>query len=142
MLIKLKTNKINFWLLLLIIIGVLDTSYLTASHYFGDIRCLGTSDCDQVLLSPYSTIAGIPLALFGLIYYLVLTVFLFYFFQSGDRRSIGAIVLLSGLGLIFSAWLVYLQYAVITAWCSYCLLSALTTTLIFIYSLVMAIKFK
>ncbi|MBP9827306.1 hypothetical protein KBC99_02390, partial [Candidatus Saccharibacteria bacterium] len=39
------------------------------------------------------------------------------------------------IGLITSAYLTAIQAFIIKAWCQYCLLSALTTTLVFILSM-------
>jgi uncharacterized membrane protein len=42
---------------------------------------------------------------------------------------------LSGVGVVFSAWLTYLEAFVIHAWCQWCVISAILITLIFLLSL-------
>lgn len=135
-----KIGKLNISLFFLILVGIADTAYLTVSHFLGGIRCLGTTDCDRVLLSSYATIYDIPLSLLGFLYYLTLGGILAWLVIKSNRMGLRGILLVSGLGLLFSSWLVYLQYAVILAWCSYCLTSAFTTLLIFLLSLVATIK--
>ena len=51
---------------LLALVGLADSIYLTVEKLTGGIvQCNGISNCEQVLSSPYATIAGIPLAAFG-----------------------------------------------------------------------------
>ncbi len=118
--------------------GIADAAYLTIHHYTNEpVPCSLIEGCEQVLTSSYATIGGIPLAIFGLLAYFaafslaLLTVF-------GNRvmwKLFGAQVVIMA---IFSAWLIYVQAAIIGAFCQFCLLSALITTtllVIFIVSL-------
>ena len=116
------------------IIGIADAVYLTVHHYAAaPVPCGAGFDCEMVLTSPYAEIAGIPLAAFGAVAYFVafslalLTAF-------GDRRMwklFGVQVLLMA---CFSGWLIYVQAALIHAFCQWCLISAATTaTLLLIF---------
>lgn len=114
--------------------GIADAAYLTIHHYTAEpVPCSIIEGCEQVLTSPYATIGGVPLAIFGLLAYFtafslaLLTIF-------GNRmmwRLFGAqVIIMAG----FSAWLIYVQAALIGAFCQFCLLSALiTTTLLIIF---------
>ncbi|HSG06142.1 MAG TPA: vitamin K epoxide reductase family protein, partial [Nitrospiria bacterium] len=52
--------------------GFVDSTYLTAKHYSGTaLECSIFQGCDKVTSSPYAVIGGIPLALYGAAYYLV-----------------------------------------------------------------------
>ena len=114
--------------------GIADAAYLTIHHYTAEpVPCSIIEGCEQVLNSPYATIGGVPLAIFGLLAYfaafslVLLTIF-------GNRimwRLFGAQVsIMAG----FSAWLVYVQAVLIGAFCQFCLLSALITmTLLIIF---------
>ena len=118
--------------------GIADAAYLTVHHYTAEpVPCSLIEGCEQVLNSPYATIGGVPLAIFGLLAYFaafslaLLTVF-------GNRvmwKLFGVqVIIMAG----FSAWLIYVQAALIGAFCQFCLLSALITTsllIIFIVSL-------
>ncbi len=58
----------------LIIIGLLISSYLTYSHYTNtQLACpeVGVLNCEAVTTSPYSMIFGVPVALLGLILFLL-----------------------------------------------------------------------
>ena len=130
--------------------GLADAVYLTAHHYNAEpVPCGAAFDCEMVLTSPFATLGGIinwfspglmaptgsvtdiPLAAFGAAAYFVafalatLTAF-------GDRRMwkvFGAHVVLMA---CFSGWLIYVQAALIGAFCQFCLISAATTFTLFI----------
>lgn len=114
--------------------GIADAAYLTIHHYTAEpVPCSIIGGCEQVLNSQYAELGGIPLAIFGLAAYFaafslaLLTVF-------GNRvmwKLFGAQVAVMA---IFSAWLIYVQAAIIGAFCQFCLLSALiTATLLVIF---------
>jgi uncharacterized membrane protein len=46
-----------------------------------------------------------------------------------------ALVLLTGWGVVFSAWLTYLEGRVIHAWCEWCISSAILVTIAFLLAL-------
>ncbi len=79
-----------------------------------------------------------PVALIGLLGYVALLVLSFMGLQPARRRSRGiGMLLLAGatVGVVFSAWLTYLEAFVIHAWCQWCVTSAILMTLIFVASL-------
>ncbi len=78
-------------------------------------------NCDIVNRSTYSQIAGIPVALIGIIGYLaVLTLATLYRNQAGTPTVL-AIGSLAGLG--FALYLTYVEGFVLAAWCVLCLSS-------------------
>ena len=114
------------------LIGLIDSIYLTVKHYTDEpVPCSLLEGCEQVLTSSYSEIAGVPLAAFGAAAYFVafslalLTAF-------GDRRMWTLFGVQATIMLAVSAWLFYLQAAVIGAFCQFCLLSAATTLTLFL----------
>ena len=120
--------------------GVADAAYLTIHHYTAEpVPCSIIEGCEQVLTSPYATIGDVPLAILGLLAYFtafslaLLTIF-------GNRmmwRLFGAqVIIMAG----FSAWLIYVQAALIGAFCQFCLLSALITTILLIIFVVSLFK--
>jgi len=118
------------------LIGLADAVYLTIHHYTGEkVPCSIVEGCEQVLTSSYAEIAGIPLAIFGAAAYF--TAFSLAILAAfGNRRAwilFGAQVVLM---FLFTAWLVYLQWFVIEAFCQFCLLSAGTTLVLFTIYLV------
>jgi uncharacterized membrane protein len=114
----------------LALVGLADAVYLTVEHLTGrSVRCTVTSGCSEVLSSPYATVGGYPLALFGAAAYF--TAFsLATLAAFGSARAGQLLALLVALMFATSLWLVYLQAFVLHAFCQYCLLSAAITTLL------------
>src|SRR4028119_1082341 len=57
------------------VLGALVTAYLTAVKLSGNSAACPTSGCEQVLSSPYATVFGLPLALFGCLAYTSMAIF-------------------------------------------------------------------
>jgi uncharacterized membrane protein len=67
-------------LLLFSVIGIIDSAYLTAVHYTNlPLYCPqgGIINCVQVTTSAFSTVAGIPIAIGGLVWFIGLAVLVF-----------------------------------------------------------------
>ena len=114
--------------------GLADAIFLTVHHYNAEpVPCGAGFDCGMVLNSPYAEIGGIPLGAFGAAaYFIAFSLALLTAFGRPQLWKIFGIqtILMSA----FSAWLIYVQYFYIHAWCQYCLLSAASTfTLYLIY---------
>src|SRR3954468_17015116 len=94
---------------LLALVGLADSIYLTVEKLTGGIvQCNGISNCEQVLSSPYATIAGIPLAAFGaLAYFTVFSLAILATFRY-DKAS-AVLLYVVGLMLGASVWLFILQ---------------------------------
>ena len=132
-------NLLPKWIFIVLtvlsLIGFFDSAYLTAEHYTGNIPpCFIATGCETVTTSAYSVVAGIPVALAGSIYYFVLF-FLTIGLLSGAKNNLKWISILSGFGFLASVYFVSLQLFVIKAICTYCMISAITTTTIFLLSL-------
>ena len=97
--------------------------YLTWVH-FAELQpyCVGGGGgCERVQSSPYAKVAGVPVAVVGLAGYVAVLVSLAH-----SDRSVTAFLGLVGFG--FSAYLTYLELAVIDAVCQWCVASALVMT--------------
>lgn len=111
----------------LALIGLIDAIYLTVKHYTGSVvPCSLTEGCDTVLTSNYAVVGGLPVALWGVLYYLTV-IFLAW---SGLARAV--LFGLVSAAAAASGILIYLQAQVLNAWCAYCLVSAGVTFLIFL----------
>jgi uncharacterized membrane protein len=112
------------------LVGLADAVYLTVEHLSGrSVRCTVTSGCSEVLGSPYATIGGYPLALFGAAAYF--TAFsLATLAAFGSQRAGNIFAALVVVMFAMSLWLFYLQAFVLQAFCQYCLLSAAITTML------------
>jgi uncharacterized membrane protein len=115
---------------LLALIGLADSIYLTTEHLAGrSVPCTITGGCEQVLNSPYATVAGLPLSGLGALAYF--TAFsLATLAAFGYRKAADLLVILVVLMLAVSVYLFILQAFVIKAFCQFCLLSAAITLLL------------
>lgn len=125
------------WLLSSIILtaflGFLDAMYLATSHFIGIVPpCLVVGGCEQVTTSSYSVILGIPVAVMGALYYLSVLAAALLYVDKKHPLAIKVLQVLTGTGFLFTLWFLYVQGFIINAWCTYCLFSAFTSTLLFI----------
>lgn len=118
------------------ILGFLDAAYLTAEHYFGlPLPCSIFQGCEKVTTSPYSMFAGIPVALFGAVYYLAVIILTVLYFDTGKTRLLSFLGRFVFLGLAASLYFLYIQLFIINAICIYCLGSILTSAALFVLGL-------
>jgi uncharacterized membrane protein len=123
----------------LALIGVFDAAYLSMYKLgiIGGLVCQ-VGSCEQVQNSPQSALFGIPVSVLGLGAYVALLALALVGVQprfAADRRIAVAITAISGVGVLFSAYLTYVEARVIYMWCQYCVISAILVTLIFLLSL-------
>lgn len=122
----------------LALVGVFVALYLTLFKVgiIGEMTCT-IGSCETVQLSKWSAFMGLPVAAWGLAFYVAtLAVAL-----AGVRESLAAsriisvaLVLMSGWGVVFSLYLTYLELFVIDAICMWCVVSAVIVLLIFVAS--------
>lgn len=127
-------------------IGAVVTSYLTYTKFTGNEAACPTDGCDIVLSSPYATVFGLPLALFGFLAYASMVVFAVApLLVNSKKESLRAALenwtgLLLFMGatamLVFSSYLMYLLAFEIKAVCVYCVASALFSATLFILAIV------
>lgn len=117
-------------------IGFLDAAYLTYIHYhgLGGLICIGAqhgkSSCETVQSSQWSKIAGIPVAMLGLIGYVGLYVSYYVAARIDGEigRAMGFGIALVGFG--FSMYLTYRELFSIHAICEWCVGSAVCMTVL------------
>lgn len=136
------SNQVDWrlWLMrLLALAGIGVSGYLTWAHLANQsVACGQSQGCDIVQQSVYSEIGGIPIALFGLLAYVtlfVLTLLRSYGPESFEEYIPLAIFGISLIGMLYSAYLTYLELFVIYAICRWCVSSAIIITIIFLLSL-------
>ncbi len=83
-------------------------------------------NCDLVNRSVYSTVLGVPVALIGILGYLLILGLATVYREKAETPAILVIVSAGGLG--FALYLTYIEAYVLRAWCILCLTSL---TLIF-----------
>lgn len=120
---------------LIALVGVFVATYLAfyKAGLVGSLAC-GTGSCETVQQSPWAKFLGLPVAVWGVGYYLA--VFALAFAGTldrwaDDRRVTVALLLLTLWGALFSAYLTYLELFVIHAICRYCVVSAILAVLLF-----------
>lgn len=139
-------------LLLLSLSGLTDSIYLTWEHYNNVIPPCTINplipsfliDCGKVLKSSYSTIFGIPLAVLGIIHYLILSILITGSIFLKNKLFRYLIILQTIIGALASILFMYIQIAVIKSICLYCTLSALISfsLLFFVYRIFKKDRFE
>jgi uncharacterized membrane protein len=114
------------------IVGIGVATYITIADSGGGApACLaGGEGCATVANSQYSHVAGINVAVFGIVGYILM---LAAAATPGDAGRFGGFVL-SLVGFGFSAYLTYLELFVIDAICQWCVASAVLMTLLLLVS--------
>lgn len=126
--------------LLLILIGTGIAGYLTYVKLF-DVTpyCAGVGNCDAVQNSPYAVLLGVPVAIWGLLGYLALLAL--FAVRVTDWSGLGhlarqAFFLVALVGVLYSAYLTYLELFVINEICPWCVASAIVMTGLFLLAIV------
>lgn len=125
--------------LVLSLVGLIDSVYLTWVKVAGAYdSCIGIGRCDIVNQSRFSELWGQPVALFGALTYLGLILLLLgEHFLPGRQEPIRIIFFgISLIGVLFSAYLTYIEVAILHAICPYCVISAVVITIVWIISIV------
>lgn len=128
-------------------VGAVVTGYLTIVKLTGDSTACPTNGCDVVLSSPYATVFGLPLALFGFLAYASMVVFAVapLFVNSPKQQQLhsnlenwtGLLLFAGGTAMmIFSGYLIYLLAFKIQAVCIYCIGSALLSASLFALAII------
>lgn len=122
----------------LALIGVFVSLYLTLYKLgiIGTLQC-SVGSCETVNTSRWATFLGLPVAAWGLGFYIVVLAVALAGVQErfADSRPISvALTALTGWGVLFSGWLTYLELFVIDAICMWCVISAVIVTVMFVVS--------
>lgn len=134
-----RTLAITF--LVIAFLGFLDATYLAVEHFKGTIPpCTILQGCEKVTTSEYSVIWGVPVALVGSIYYLLVIVLSVMFLDLKNEKYFLYASYLTIFGFLAAIYFVFIQLAIIKAICIYCMFSALTSTLLFIIGLLVILK--
>jgi uncharacterized membrane protein len=117
-----SSRALRIALLVLTVLGVALASYLTYVHY-AEIKplCTAGNSCIKVQSSVYSKLAGVPVALIGLLGYIAILASLLVPEGENSRLATMALTLV---GFGFSAYLTYRELFSIHAVCEECATSA------------------
>ena len=123
----------------LTIIGLLVSIYMTIYKFTNnESMCIGSSGCSEVNASRYSEINGIPVAVLGVIGYAAILALLFLEQRPGFIQEDGSMLFfgISLIGFLFTLYLIYLEIALIKAYCPFCLVSQAVMIVLFIISVI------
>jgi uncharacterized membrane protein len=114
--------------------GLLMSAYLTWVHLLGmpPVCLTGNRGCETVQSSRYAEILGVPVAALGMGGYVGLL------FAAVLRGEVGVLLglFVSLVGILFSAYLTYLELFVIYAVCQWCVSSAVLMMAAFVLSVI------
>jgi uncharacterized membrane protein len=103
------------------LIGLGIASYLSWVELRGELpNCGPLHGCEQVALSEYSRIGGLPVAVYGVALSLLLFSLAIAWWRTNDGRLLAAHYGLSLLGVTFEVYFTYLEVFVIGAVCVWC----------------------
>lgn len=128
----------------LALIGFADSAFLLAKRLSGGpIPCvLGFTGCDTVSKSPYSVLLGIPLSAYGMVFYLGIGILGLLYLDTKNTLFARLLLPATALGFAMSAYFIYVQKFLIKAFCVYCILSAIVSTILFFLGLLVHRKLK
>jgi len=114
--------------------GIFISLYLTLYKIgvIGELSC-SIGSCETVNTSKWSRFLGLPVAAWGLLFYLdVFAVALVGTMRRFELEPAISFLLVgeAAVGVLFSAWLTYLELGVIHAICIWCVTSAVIVTII------------
>jgi len=118
-------RKLFLAIAILAVLGIAVSS-VSLDHHFRKSKTtycdFGQSfNCDIVNRSEYSTVAGVPVALIGILGYAVLLAFATFYREKAETPGILVVGSVGGLG--FALYLTYIEKYVLFAWCILCLTS-------------------
>jgi uncharacterized membrane protein len=137
-------KPVRKWVLVFLVIvasvGFADATYLTVEHYTNANPPCYIGSCELVLTSAFSTVAGIPVALGGALYYLCILILLIIFLDSKKEIVLRVALFGTTVGFAASLYFFILQAFVLHAFCQYCLGSATTSTILFITAICIIVR--
>lgn len=130
-----------FLIVMFSIIGILDAGKITWDEFNNVIpSCAPPFECATVLNSPWAYLGPLPLATYGLVFYIAFLVIgsllvleVKHITVAGRVFAVATLAKWMGIfGFLFSLYLITLMGFIIKAWCLYCLISAINCTVLFL----------
>ena len=133
--------------IILTVIGLLVSVYMTIYKITSnDSMCVGSGACKTVNESRYSEVniagARVPVAVIGVIGYVLILAVLLMESRVNFLQQNGSLVFfgLSLMGFLFTVYLIYIEIALLKAFCPFCVTSQIAMTLIFILSVMRVVR--
>jgi uncharacterized membrane protein len=119
------------------LLGLIVASYLTVVEWNGGVPTCGPfHGCEEVALSEYARINGIPVALFGVVLSVALLTLALAWWRTNIYGLLLAHYALSLIGVIFDGYFLFLQVFVIKAVCVWCVTYEISLLLRFLIAAV------
>lgn len=131
-----RGNPLLAAVVLLGFVGMGLAGYLTYVHYNEDALVCTVGGCHTVQQSEYSTLLGVPIAIFGLLMFLAVTLLALARLTDrspipSDLATIAAWTLLLT-SLLYYAYLTYVEIWELEAICQWCVISSIVALLMFV----------
>ena len=126
---------------LLAVVGLFIAGYLALheTHILGGpLICTTGGSCEDVNNSVYAFWFGIPVSVYGAAGYLAIGLTALLGLRMTGRallRATNLQLIFAGIGLLASAWFTSVEGFFLNEWCTWCVASAITMTLIFTLSI-------
>jgi uncharacterized membrane protein len=134
-----KINTLRYGAIITALIGLAVSAYLAEAKLANkDVLCFeGMGDCNIVNTSAYSMWRGIPVAVLGVIGYVVILAIIIIMTKQKDQSSIIILAFfgVTTFGTLYSLYLTYVELFIIHAVCPWCLTSAIAMFVLFIISI-------
>jgi uncharacterized membrane protein len=131
-------KKLRIIAIVTAVIGLAVSTYLSVAKLANkDVLCfVGASDCNIVNSSGYSMWRGIPVAILGVLGYVLILAILLILSKQKNESSVIMLALFSVtlFGMLYSLYLTYVEIFIIHAICPWCLTSATAMFVLFIIS--------
>ncbi len=127
----------------LTVIGLLVSIYMTIFKFTNNPgMCVGSRDCITVNNSIYAQINDIPVAVIGVVGYVAILAVLLLEQRISFLQQNGTLVFfgLALIGFLFTLYLIYVEVALLKAYCPFCITSQSAMTLIFILSVIRVVR--
>jgi uncharacterized membrane protein len=123
------------------VVGLLIASYLSIVELNNELPSCGVlHGCETVASSPYSRIAGVPVAVFGVALSLVLLSLALAWWWTNRPGLLLAHYSLSFVGVMFEGYFTWIELFVIHAVCMWCALYAISLLLRFAVTLIVWVR--
>jgi uncharacterized membrane protein len=123
------------------VIGLAVSTYLSVVKLANkDVLCfVGANDCNIVNTSGYSIWRGIPVAILGVVGYVLILAFLLILSKQKYESSVIMLALfgVTLFGMLYSLYLTYVEIFIIHAICPWCVTSATAMLVLFIISTIL-----
>lgn len=125
------------------VIGLGLSIYSTYTHYDDNVHEICSInekfDCDIVNKSKYAKFLGVPVAIYGVLGYVVILASVITYLKKEESRAmiLDGLAAVTGIGFLFSLYLTYIEAYVLFSWCIICIGSAISMTIVMLATLIL-----